>query len=267
MSRMDVVLREQLCRRLVQAAHAVYGPDVHGVIIKGSCLTDDFIPYYSDFDMHLFISDEQLSAPRLPRIEHALAFQEAIGDIQPVDFQVSVLEIYFVPWFAGYPSDWAKPWPGTYQVVDGAIPAGFTEVTVESYLQRANQHLGWFSAWIDELSRRVAIAQDEQLPELVRQLGAILKPLTYVLTTLLTGHPEWAWKLPLATALEIVVTAVPSGALSEFFTLVSRWPLSSLQSRQLIAIAYRAVAEVREWDRQRPKEVSPHEESSQRSWL
>jgi hypothetical protein len=254
---MDPDLLEELCSRLVAASSAVFGDDLRGVILKGSAAHGGFVPGYSDVDVHLFLRDERLAAARVPREADAFAFQEAIGGIRPA--AVSELQVYFLPWEAGYPDDWVKPWPGTYRLIQGGLPDGFTDVTAEQYLSRAEQHLALFLAWTDDMLRFLATAGDDALPGLVRRLGAILKPMVYVIGTLTTREPERIWKLPLEAALDVVSDYLPCGSFGAFFAETRDWPPGPARARHMLRLGYAAIAEVRRWR-------GAHTTPAQRSW-
>jgi hypothetical protein len=136
MATMDPARRDALCARVIEAAIVAFGRQLRCGILKGSALKGDFIPHYSDFGVHLFVDPAAMQAVDVPRLDRALAFQAAFGQVDPRAYAVNACQVSFI---AGgrYPDGWVKPIPGTYQVVYGEPPPGFAEADSADYVRSA----------------------------------------------------------------------------------------------------------------------------------
>lgn len=237
-----------LADRVAGALQEALGPALLGLIVKGSALHDDFIPGYSDLDMHAFVRDEVLAAPQALELGLALEVQAALARLDLDGHGVGSLQLYFIAWSEGYPTAWSRPWPGTYRVLHGTLPPGFEQVQAAEYRQRAHECLGLFPRWGQDLFRRVVNTPDAGLPGLVREVGAVLKPLLFVTASLVTGEPEGVWRGYLADALAVVEPGVsPSGSFTAFFDGVRAWPPEPARARRLLADARVAIDESVAW--------------------
>lgn len=86
----------------------------------------DFIPGYSDLDLHAFVDPEALISGRTPKLEYTLRFQEATGRLEPQDVRVSQFQIYFLRADRTM-EDWTPPVPGSYVVVYGTPPSAVVD--------------------------------------------------------------------------------------------------------------------------------------------
>lgn len=250
MATLDPAIRTTLNRLIIAAGRKAFGDHFRGAILKGSAYKGDFIPYFSDYDIHTFIDDAAMAGPRLPIVEHALAFQEAFGDVNPHDYQVNQCQIYFIAWNR-YPRDWVKPLPGTYTVIYGDLPPGFndfTEIERELYIRKSHEDIRVYARHCEGLIDRMVDKPNTGLPPLARLAGTFLKPMSYMVATVAGHDPEYVWKLPLADVLAIAEPlACPDGLISEYFAQVQPWTPEPDRARRLIRLAYDAAHQIYDW--------------------
>lgn len=241
--------RAHVCGTAALAAiREVLGDHLIGLIVKGSTLHGDFFPNYSDLDLHAFVDDEVLVAPQTLATRDSLALQARLSALPLAEFGIGSLQLYVLSWSQGYPPEWVKPWPGTYELLAGRLPAGFTDVDPEQYRRGAHECMRLFPSWKDAIVRRVVSSPDEALAGLARELGAIVKPMAYVAATLVTGDPRAVWTAPLQQTLSTIEPAVsPRHTFSTFFAGVKEWPPTPAGARDLIQTANDAVDDALSW--------------------
>lgn len=180
---------------LLAALRSGFGGDLRCVLLKGSALKGDFVPGYSDLDLHCFLSPEVMVGRAAPTPELAMRFQSAIGKLEPRDYGCNSFQLYFLN-HERYPDGWAKPVPGSYVVIHGETPDGFGEVTREEYLEHARNALSRLPVTAAQLIERGIDKPDRSLPPILRLAGIELKQATYAAASLLTGDPLLIWTLP-----------------------------------------------------------------------
>jgi predicted nucleotidyltransferase len=230
--------RERLTRRTLDAVRHAFGPAIVAATLHGSAWKGDFIPHYSDFDLHVFVR-EGLSGPRTPDLDHALALQEAVGGIRPADFAVSQIQIHLID-AAHYPPEWTPPVPGTFAVVQGALPADFPVPSPEGVRAAARAFFGSVRHDADTMLARIADKWDGRLAAYVRLFGTSLKPLAYYGAISLGADPLDVWIRPLGEILP------PWPTLRRYFEDVWRWEEvrhDPARLRALVRTAYAAVGE------------------------
>lgn len=118
--------RQCLAAAIVESAKEAFGAGLLTAIGKGSAFKGDFIPYYSDFDVHLFVDSRlvPMLGPRTPSLQQALKSQSCLGRINPESFQVNSIQVFVID-ALDYPKDWTPPLPGTYRVLYGNYPTHF----------------------------------------------------------------------------------------------------------------------------------------------
>ncbi|RKY00431.1 hypothetical protein DRP77_11490, partial [Candidatus Poribacteria bacterium] len=186
-------LREPI-ELIVESIKEVLGDHLRAIILKGSLVKGDFIPGYSDVDIHVLVDDEVMEGPRALRLEEALEVQRRIGKLRPQDYGVWGFQIFFLS-AQNYPPDWSPPPPGGYVLLYGEIPEGMEE-TIEEQLRKARFSLIRIPGYISYLLERLVDKPDERLVEVVRLTGAILKAVLYNAASLLTGDPPSVWRMP-----------------------------------------------------------------------
>jgi|SRR5579875_3785815 len=221
--RLDPGLLDDLTERVLNAAQAVLGDALLAAELEGSVLNDDFIPWYSDFDLHLFADSSVMRGPRSLRRDFTFAFQERIGPLDPDDYQVFQLQIYFVSG-ARYPEDWTPPIPGTYRVVFGKLPEGVGPLNAEEMRLRAAYGLKRIDRNVDELLGKLVDKADRNLAGTVRLIGTGLKPGARQAATFLGAPPVEVWRWPMARVLELVESELlPGREISQYLSIAARW--------------------------------------------
>ena len=68
----------------VDALDRVFAESLTAVIAKGSVILGNFVPGYSDLDLHAFIEPSRLRSPLVPHPRDALRFKRASGRRLPL---------------------------------------------------------------------------------------------------------------------------------------------------------------------------------------
>lgn len=216
--------RNELAERVVQAAKLTFGEGLLAAIGKGSAFKGDFVPFYSDFDVHLFIDGTtvQMLDARTPALKVALAFQRAIGAIEPEAYGVNSVQAYVVD-AERYPKDWTPPLPGTYRVLHETYPKSLTVPTSEELIAKSRAFFPWIRTTIPGLIGRIVDKPDSGLAPYVRYLGTSLKPAVYHAATLQGADPVAVWAQPLARVVGMVGDSEAEAAFTYFFGEVQHW--------------------------------------------
>lgn len=187
--------RVEAVELLLAALRDCFGETLRCVLLKGSTLKGDFIPGYSDLDLHSFLSPEVMIGRAAPRPELAMRFQASIGKLEPRDYDCNSFQLYFLN-YDRYPEGWAKPVPGSYVVLHGELPPGFTDVTADEYRAHAREALRRLPVAVAQLIERGIDKPDRSLPPILRLAGIELKQATYAAASLLAEDPLVTWTLP-----------------------------------------------------------------------
>lgn len=215
--------RAKLTSYVIEAAKTAFGDGLVGAIGKGSAFKGDFIPYYSDFDVHLFVDPDQVEMldARTPALEHALRFQEALGSIEPETYRVSSIQAFVVDAY-NYPADWTPPLPGTYSVVYGQAPAWKVPSHDDLY-KAAQTFFPRMRQQVPNLIGRFLDKPNSGLAPYVRLVGTCLKPAVYYGATLRGRDPVTVWTEPVGTLLPLLEDEEAEAAFGHFFTLARDW--------------------------------------------
>jgi len=193
--------------------------------MKGSTVRGDFIQGYSDFDFNVFLKPEVMDGEKSPKVEGAMRFQRALGDIDPEDFGTSQFQIYFID-SEKYPHDWVSPVEGTYRVFWGNLPSIARQMEDSVYLSYAKRFLSDVEYSRKKIVERFIDKPNHRLPPIVRLLGASLKGYMYSVSVLLTSKPKIVLRSKLDKLLPIVEEGIGSkGYFSKFFGYVVNWSL------------------------------------------
>jgi hypothetical protein len=211
------------CASVVSACKKAFADSLECVTLKGSAVKGDFIQGYSDFDFHVFIKPEAMDGEKNPKVEYAVRFQKAIGDINPKDFGASQFQIYFIN-SKKYPRNWVPPVGGTYRILWGNLPSVARERSDSTYLRSARQCL--LNVYDDKqmLIRRFVDKTNMAVPTIVRLLGVTVKSHMYSVAILATRKPKTVLRTKLDKLIPIVEKEIKSkGCLSAFFEYISNW--------------------------------------------
>lgn len=240
--------RDRLTTLMVDRIRAVFADGVLGVALQGSALKGDFVPGYSDFDLHVFVRSDRVAMldSRTPHMELGLAFQAAIGDVDAVQFGCSSIQIFFVD-ALNYPADWAPPVPGSTLLVYGELP-NLPVLEADEMRRRAAAVVARAPRAANQMVGRILDKPDVKLAPYVRLFGATLKPAVYAAATLQGAPPLEVWTWPLARVLPLVEPVwCSSGGLTAFFAEVWRWEevrQDPARLREMFRVGYGAIHEL-----------------------
>lgn len=245
---MDPEKKREAVARIQEAARTAFGRGLRTILVHGSALTEDFVPGYSDLDVHIYVSPVFLRADRVPELEPAVDFQRALGALDPREYGVSSFQIFFLN-AERFPTDWQKPLPGSYEVVyggpvDDRAPLG-------ERLRAAHTHLETYRDHASSLVARFVDKPDAALPGMVRLAGAFLKGAVLSAVVVATGKPGAIPGTPVDELLEAVREAgADTAAASAFFEAITDW--DGLREdpegcRRAFGNAIRAMDDLVEW--------------------
>ena len=164
--------------RVVASCREAFGDALRCVILKGSALKGDFLFGYSDLDIHAFVDPDALVGDRTPTLDHALRFQEAIGDMAPRDAGASQFQVYFLR-ADRPPDDWTPAVPGSYAVVYGEPPPALTNWRDADFVGQAVRNLAGIPGEVLMLTGRILDKPDTSLAAYVRLAGTFVKGRAY----------------------------------------------------------------------------------------
>ncbi|MGH2450778.1 MAG: hypothetical protein ACRDGE_05830 [Candidatus Limnocylindria bacterium] len=219
--------------RIVQALGEVFADDLRCVLLKGSVLRGDHIPYFSDLDVHALV--EGVGASRAPDWPRGLAFQRLIGGLDPEHFGVGAFQIELLA--PGYHREWPTPLPGTYEVLFGEAPRSFAAADPAEHLAAAPTSLARLAAVRDSLVAGLLDKPDRALPPRVRLLGTHLKGALLSAACLLTADPVRAHGSTRHALVMLVGDALGvERELAVFYELASTWRETRTRGEDLRAM-------------------------------
>lgn len=220
---MDPELVDELSGRMHAIAQEVFADAMTGMIAKGSAIKGDFIPDYSDFDVHIFARDEVMRAPLVPHASIAIPFQERFSAIDIGRYRVSQIQVMVIS-ASEHPPDWVPAMPGAYRLISGSLPDGLPEITDDLLRQHARDGLVRWSGWVDTVLARIIDKSDGQLADNVRLTGTIMKAALYEAAIVLGDTPTHTWRRPLTDVLAMVEPdRLPDRQATRFFEHAWRW--------------------------------------------
>lgn len=212
---------DEAVARILPPLQNVFGPHLRAAIVKGSAVKGDFIPFYSDLDVHAFLERAALMKDTTPRVDLALAFREAIGHLNPEAYGFGSFQIIFLP--TEYPADWSPSVPGTYRVLLGDPEAIFGPSPPARYVSSSRSRLDQVEAELASMVRSVVDKTDRALARQVRLFGAYLKGQIYNAAVVITGDPLRVWQSGLDEVVPLLEPA-RSSAIRTFFSEIRSWP-------------------------------------------
>ena len=200
---MDPALVDALSQVMLDIAQDVFGSSMTGMIVKGSAIKGDFIPYFSDFDVHLFADDRVMRGPLVPDISVAIPFQERFSAIDVDAWQVSQIQVMMIA-ADNPPHGWIPPLPGSYRVIAGNTPPSYNNVDSDRFKHQAKLNLSGYARWVETLLGRIVDKPDHQLADSVRLAGTIMKAALYEAAIELGDDPVDVWNRSLQEILQTV---------------------------------------------------------------
>lgn len=205
---------------ILPALKTVFSPHLRAAIVKGSAIRGDFIPFYSDLDIHAFLDRAGLLDDRSPRPDLALAFRDTIGSLDPEAYGFGSFQITFLP--TVYPSDWSPSAPGTYQVLLGDPQPIFGPSPPARYMSSSRTRLDDVAPERASLVRSIVDKPDRVLGRHARLVGVYLKGQVYNAAVVITGDPLRVWQSRLDAVIPLL-EPVGSPAIRAFFSGVRSW--------------------------------------------
>lgn len=236
--------------RIVAAAQTAFGPHLRCVTLKGSLLKGDFLPRYSDLDIHAYVDPEALEGDRTPKLDFALRFQEAIGPFDPDDSAVSQFQVYFLR--ADRAAEgWMPAVPGTYEVLYGEPPPALRDWEGYDYVAQARRNLERIPAERRTLIGRILDKPDTSLATYVRLAGTILKGHAYSAAIVVTGDPRSALAMRTRDLVHFLEAQDPAlAAFGGYYEFVKAWERVERdphRARQAFRKALDALQAIQEW--------------------
>jgi len=241
---------------IVKACKEVFGNELRCIILKGSAFKGDFVPNYSDVDIHVYVEPIALEDDRTPKLEFALKFQEAIGQLSPKDAGVSQFQISFLSADRS-PEDWSPPVRGTYRILYGTSVPAMERIPLQEYLERQWLYLEQVEKIRLELLRRFVDKPNSSIPMMVRLTGTYLKGILYALSSVLSKNPEETFSCTLEQLLSDVLGKVPDLSYArDFFGSVKDWTSvenDPIKAREAFAFGIGALKAIEKWRSSNPK--------------
>jgi hypothetical protein len=217
----DPRLRDEAVDLAVTALHTAFGGSVRRIIGKGSAFSTDFIPYWSDLDIHVTLAPEICVAPGVPSLESTLTCQEQFAgiDAQAYTFQAIQVIVLTEGW---YPGDWCKPVRGSYQVLVGDEDGA--DEPPEYYRGNAVDRLVDCGKYARQVIGQAVDAPDAKLPRVVRLAGCYLKSGVYNVAAACGEDPIGVWLRPLQEVFGLAEEHLPELEARSFYSLIRDWP-------------------------------------------
>jgi len=241
---------------IVKACVDVFGKELRCVVLEGSALRNDFMPYYSDVDIHAYVDSSVLEDDRVPKLEYVTKFQEAIGRLIPRDAGASQFQVYFLP-ADRKPTRWCPPIVGTYEVLYGAPVPSMEPLALQEHLERQWHYLEEARRFRLDLLGRFVDKPNSSIPAVVRLSGTGVKGLLYALHTVLFKDPKRAISSPLSQILADICDEIPElSCAKDFFGAVRDWSQverDPKKAREAFVSGIRSLAVIEKWRASHPK--------------
>jgi hypothetical protein len=220
---MDPILVDEMSERMLGIARDVFGETLVAMIAKGSAIKGDFIPDFSDFDVHIFAAESVMRGPLVPDESIAIPFQERFSEIDIGRYRVSQIQVMIIS-AQDHPADWVPAQPGTFRLVYGQLPDSLPAITADLLRAHAHRNLPGYRGWADTILARVVDKSNAQLADNVRLAGTVMKAALYEASIVLGAEPQNVWYRPLTEILDTVEPAVlPDRSASRYYESAWRW--------------------------------------------
>ena len=235
---------------LVDACRRAFGPHLRCVIVKGSAIKGDFMPGYSDLDLHAFVDPETLMSDRTPKLEYALRFQEAIGPLDPRVAGASQFQVYFLR-ADRTADDWTPSVPGSYEIVYGDLPRALREWKTFDFKGQAKRNLARIPDDRRLLIERTLDKPNRVLATYVRFAGTVLKGHAYSAALLASEDAPGVLRMRTAELVQDLAKHSPTlASVERFFAHVANWPRVEQEAdyaRDAFRLAIEALEAIERW--------------------
>lgn len=236
----------ELLPLIVDALGAVVGERLEALALAGSVAKDDWIPMWSDLDLHVFLADLD-TRPIAPT--NLLSLQERLGAIDRSRFGLWSLQVLLFD-ATGYPADFIPPARRNVEMLLGALPASATASSVD-IRAKARADLRAMDQKTQRFASRVVSATDVELPQIVRQLAGLVKDASYAVAVLRSRDPDGARAVKRRELSEVVGAEVGcEHDLSIFFDVIERWSTTRMSPpamRAAVIAGLSAVDRITRW--------------------
>jgi hypothetical protein len=238
---------DEVLSRIVPALQQTFEDGLRAAVVTGSVIRGDFVPFYSDLDVHAFLEPQMLLDEHAPLPHLALAFRDSIGDLNPDDYGFAGFQITFVP--VAFRSDWAPMLPVHYRTLVGDPVPIFGSITAERFLAHARRRLDQLPSEVATLVHTIVDKTDGVLARHSRLIGAYLKGQTYNAAVVISNDPLRIWQTTLAEVIGVAGDSI-AREISGFFSEVKLWPErreESAYQRQLVRVGLNAMLGLQRW--------------------
>lgn len=238
---------DEVLSRIVPALQETFQEGLRAAVVTGSVIRGDFVPFYSDLDVHAFLEPEMLLDEHAPLPHLALAFRDSIGDLNPDAYGFAGFQITFVP--VAFRSDWAPMLPVHYRTLVGDPVPIFGAITAERFLAHARRRLDQLPSEVATLVHTIVDKTDGVLARHSRLIGAYLKGQIYNAAVIISNDPLRIWQTTLAEVIGVAGDAI-SREIPGFFSEVKLWPerrAESAYQRQLVRVGLNSMLDLQRW--------------------
>jgi hypothetical protein len=235
---------------IVEASKTIFGQDLVAVVVKGSTIRGDFISYYSDLDVHLFLHDGSLTEDNTLWLDDALKLQPVVERIDPERLQISSVQIAFNS--ADHKPLLWSPTPREVKLVLYGNPPEY-DLRAVGWRRDAETTLLNLDKEVAYEMKNFTDRRGAFLSQLVRRQGTFIKGGAYSLAALVMGSVEQAQLLPY-WRLDEYLSKKTGGAvnLAPFHVYAHHWKIVRRRSsdlRDMFNIGIHQLGRLREYRR------------------
>ncbi len=207
--------------KVLETLESVFTSQLSAVAVKGSVVRGDFIPYFSDLDVHVFLRETSLVQGQAPRAEAVIQLQEVVGQIELENFQLSSIQLTFNNGDRR-PKSWIATPPEVCKVLYGSLPS--YDLDSDSWQDDALSTLEQLEREIVYELKSTPDKSNDGLARIVRRQGVFLKGGAYSLAGLLMKDIRRAQLLPYWKLDDYLFTETQRGVdLQQFHDHARQW--------------------------------------------
>lgn len=240
-----------LVPHIIDALQSAFGSRLHAVLLAGSVAKDDWIPFWSDLDLHVFVEAHQ---PSGLEPSDTFTIQQALSKIDRSDYGLAALQLLAFDQ-EGYPAWFPAPWPDTSETAWGTPPSSPKLRDLEkAYRARAEDTLVGLNRALSKVSESWTCSLDDDLPELVYRLGSVLKDSLFSAGILLVG-PRRALTAHRDELVKVVGQGVGNVEDARtFYEFAQSWrevKTNPASLRQMFQTGHRVISAIASWAKDR----------------
>jgi hypothetical protein len=235
-----------LVTRAITTLRTTFGERLTSVVLAGSVAKNDWVPFWSDLDLHAFVAD--LASVRVTAHD-AVTLQRDLGPLVRDLYQLATIQVLLFD-ATGYPKTFVSPVPGTFEIVYGTPPEGAC-TDEEIYYAHAHNLLGSLRTRVTRVAANFASATDDELPAVVRQLSGLVKDGLYATAAVVSERPTLGLALHRDELISTVARHVDDQvSLAVFYRLAGDWRTVRREGdalRQMFTAGCEAVGSITRW--------------------